>query len=432
MNVFVLAAGRVLRRVRAPPARRRAATSVRAVRRRSTSFVAACRAAPPAPSLVPRASPATTADDIVAAPAPRRPHGGAGRRSPVVLVSPDAGDARRRPPRRRRLSARAVLRRRAARRRRRGHARPQAHPARRRLGAHPPPHRADPRGGRLRRGLAPSTAPRRSSSSTSAQPDLVITDVEMPKLDGYAVCKAIKERAPPARCADAGHHLLVARRGHRSRARLRRRRRRLPGQAGRRPTSWSSRIRALVSTFGLDAGQRETHPRRRRLAGHPPLRRRLPRAPGLRRHRRRRRPGRARARAATSRFDMVVTDYDMPRMTGFELVHALRRDPELRDIPVVMLTARDTRRDQAQMRAAGADQLPGQAVLASTSASRSSSACSPSAASSPTRRPRASTSATARVRAAEERARDRRPRRRARRGARRWPCCSPTSPASPP
>jgi class 3 adenylate cyclase len=43
----------------------------------------------------------------------------------------------------------------------------------------------------------------------------------------------------------------------------------------------------------------------------------------------------------------------MPRMTGFELVHALRRDLRTRDVPIVMLTARDTKRDQAQMRAAG-------------------------------------------------------------------------------
>jgi class 3 adenylate cyclase len=50
---------------------------------------------------------------------------------------------------------------------------------------------------------------------------------------------------------------------------------------------------------------------------------------------------------------MVITDYDMPRMTGFELVHALKRDPRTRDLPTMMLTARDTRRDQAQMRAAG-------------------------------------------------------------------------------
>lgn len=51
--------------------------------------------------------------------------------------------------------------------------------------------------------------------------------------------------------------------------------------------------------------------------------------------------------------DLVLTDYDMPRMTGFELVMALRKQPITRDIPLVMLTARDSSRDQAQMRAAG-------------------------------------------------------------------------------
>jgi class 3 adenylate cyclase len=58
-------------------------------------------------------------------------------------------------------------------------------------------------------------------------------------------------------------------------------------------------------------------------------------------------------RVRGARFDMLITDYDMPKMTGFELVHALKRDPQLRDLPTLMLTARDTRRDQAQMRAAG-------------------------------------------------------------------------------
>ncbi len=52
-------------------------------------------------------------------------------------------------------------------------------------------------------------------------------------------------------------------------------------------------------------------------------------------------------------FELLVTDYDMPRMTGFELVHALKREPATRELPVLMLTARDTRRDRAQMRAAG-------------------------------------------------------------------------------
>lgn len=58
-------------------------------------------------------------------------------------------------------------------------------------------------------------------------------------------------------------------------------------------------------------------------------------------------------KALESKPELILTDYDMPRMTGFELVVALRRDERTRDIPLVMLTARDTKRDQAQMRAAG-------------------------------------------------------------------------------
>jgi len=60
-----------------------------------------------------------------------------------------------------------------------------------------------------------------------------------------------------------------------------------------------------------------------------------------------------RALAVERVFDMVITDYDMPRMTGFELVHALKREARTRELPILMLTARDTRRDRAQMRAAG-------------------------------------------------------------------------------
>jgi class 3 adenylate cyclase len=51
---------------------------------------------------------------------------------------------------------------------------------------------------------------------------------------------------------------------------------------------------------------------------------------------------------------LVISDYEMPEMTGFELVHALKRDPDTRNTPVIMLTARDSKRDVAQMRAAGA------------------------------------------------------------------------------
>jgi CheY-like chemotaxis protein/class 3 adenylate cyclase len=58
-------------------------------------------------------------------------------------------------------------------------------------------------------------------------------------------------------------------------------------------------------------------------------------------------------KAQQTKPELILTDYDMPRMTGFELVVALRRSEQTRDIPIVMLTARDTKRDQAQMRAAG-------------------------------------------------------------------------------
>ena len=38
--------------------------------------------------------------------------------------------------------------------------------------------------------------------------------------------------------------------------------------------------------------------------------------------------------------DIIVTDYQMPGMTGIELVEKLRQKPEFADIPVILLTAR--------------------------------------------------------------------------------------------
>ncbi|MGY1811539.1 ATP-binding protein [Blastococcus sp. SYSU D00820] len=46
------------------------------------------------------------------------------------------------------------------------------------------------------------------------------------------------------------------------------------------------------------------------------------------------------ARIAEDRPDLVLTDVMMPRLDGFELLHALRADPATRTIPVLMLTAR--------------------------------------------------------------------------------------------
>ena len=44
--------------------------------------------------------------------------------------------------------------------------------------------------------------------------------------------------------------------------------------------------------------------------------------------------------ACKERPDIIVTDYQMPVMSGLELVEKLRQRQETKDIPVIMLTAR--------------------------------------------------------------------------------------------
>jgi len=45
-------------------------------------------------------------------------------------------------------------------------------------------------------------------------------------------------------------------------------------------------------------------------------------------------------------FDLVVSDVDMPRMSGFELTTRLRGDPKLGELPVVLVTALESRQDR--------------------------------------------------------------------------------------
>ena len=44
--------------------------------------------------------------------------------------------------------------------------------------------------------------------------------------------------------------------------------------------------------------------------------------------------------ACSEKPDIVVTDYQMPVMSGLELVEKLRETPQTADVPVIMLTAR--------------------------------------------------------------------------------------------
>ena len=55
--------------------------------------------------------------------------------------------------------------------------------------------------------------------------------------------------------------------------------------------------------------------------------------------------GLAALRAGAGTIDLVVADVEMPRMDGFGLVAAIRNDPTLADIPVVLMTSRNSPED---------------------------------------------------------------------------------------
>ena len=43
---------------------------------------------------------------------------------------------------------------------------------------------------------------------------------------------------------------------------------------------------------------------------------------------------------ARAKPDLLITDCQMPRMGGLELIQALRRQPETQDLPIMMLTGK--------------------------------------------------------------------------------------------
>jgi two-component system, cell cycle response regulator DivK len=53
--------------------------------------------------------------------------------------------------------------------------------------------------------------------------------------------------------------------------------------------------------------------------------------------------------------EIIVLDIQMPHVTGFELIEAIRRDVVLRRIPIMAVTAYAGRGDEERIRSAGAD-----------------------------------------------------------------------------
>ncbi len=54
-------------------------------------------------------------------------------------------------------------------------------------------------------------------------------------------------------------------------------------------------------------------------------------------------------------YDLVITDVDMPRMNGIELVRAIKSDERLKDLPVVIVSYKEREEDRLAGMEVGAD-----------------------------------------------------------------------------
>ena len=61
------------------------------------------------------------------------------------------------------------------------------------------------------------------------------------------------------------------------------------------------------------------------------------------------------ARARDFQPELIVMDIQMPHVSGYELIEELKRDDELRAVPIMAVTAYAGREDEERIRAAGAD-----------------------------------------------------------------------------
>lgn len=60
------------------------------------------------------------------------------------------------------------------------------------------------------------------------------------------------------------------------------------------------------------------------------------------------------AKAAATRFDLIVTDLNMPNMDGLTMIRELRKQPAQAGVPIIFLTTESDADMKAQAKAAGA------------------------------------------------------------------------------
>ena len=57
----------------------------------------------------------------------------------------------------------------------------------------------------------------------------------------------------------------------------------------------------------------------------------------------------------SERFDLILSDCNMPNMSGLELLNALRNDAELSDIPFIVMTSTEQKESLLELVKAGAN-----------------------------------------------------------------------------
>ena len=57
---------------------------------------------------------------------------------------------------------------------------------------------------------------------------------------------------------------------------------------------------------------------------------------------------------ATERYDLIITDINMPLMDGLKLVRRVRTDERHKDVPIIVITTEGTSEDRARAMALGA------------------------------------------------------------------------------
>ncbi|WP_459875526.1 response regulator [Desulfothermus naphthae] len=55
------------------------------------------------------------------------------------------------------------------------------------------------------------------------------------------------------------------------------------------------------------------------------------------------------------KYDLLLVDINMPKMTGYELLEEMRKNPELKDIPVIMISTEAEKKDKINAYKVGAN-----------------------------------------------------------------------------